>query len=190
MGRVSQQEAAILLQTQNSMASLKKVPALKTSCAAETSLLTMALAADAMGQQQQQLLMTAGHAALVAPPGGGGGGSTLLKDIQGCLVLVLQQYIAQYGPVVILLDNLHDFDSWSWQLLIKAVDVALVIGARRPGSKRRETEKRQALAQRMADTAIGQLLRLDSTLHIRLQPFSLEQTRQLMQVMSLGYVVL
>ncbi|GAX78249.1 hypothetical protein CEUSTIGMA_g5691.t1 [Chlamydomonas eustigma] len=182
LGRGSHQEG-LLLQTPNSSASITKLPTMRTSFAAETSLLTMALAADVSGQQQQLLSMAAGHSAMLAPPGVAGS-SSLLKDIQRCLLHVLWQYIAQYGPVVILLDNLHDFDSWSWQLLIKAVDVALVIAARRPGSKRQEVEKRQALAQHMADTAIGQLLRLDSTLHIRLQPFSLEQTRQLMQAVS------
>lgn len=35
------------------------------------------------------------------------------------LVGILTEFIAVHGPVIVLLENLHNFDSWSWQLLLQ-----------------------------------------------------------------------
>ncbi len=35
------------------------------------------------------------------------------------LVAVLREYTALYGPLVLLLEDLHHHDTWSWQLLLK-----------------------------------------------------------------------
>ena len=67
------------------------------------------------------------------------------KAIKACILHVVQQFVQLYGPLVLLFDNLHDFDSLSWQLLSKVADSVMIVGARRPASKRREMDKRAAL---------------------------------------------
>jgi hypothetical protein len=48
----------------------------------------------------------------------------------------LQEFISLYGPTLILLENLHDFDTWSWQLLVKAAELlstdCLILATTRP----------------------------------------------------------
>lgn len=41
--------------------------------------------------------------------------SSLLR----ALVAVLRTFAAVHGPTVILLEDLHTFDSWSWELLLQ-----------------------------------------------------------------------
>eukprot|EP00798_Chlamydomonas_sp_ICE-L_P028244 gene28244-31347_t len=70
------------------------------------------------------------------------------------LVQVVKEFIALYGATVILLENLQDFDTWSWQLLCKV------------------------------STMYNALLELESTTQITLEPFNLKQTRKLMQIVA------
>jgi hypothetical protein len=105
------------------------------------------------------------------------------KAIKACILLIVRQFVQLYGPLVLLFDNLHDFDSLSWQLLSKVDDSVMLVGTRRPASKRRETaDKRAALVQRVAETCAGHLVKQSTTLHLILEPFDLDQTRELMKV--------
>ena len=55
----------------------------------------------------------------------GGGGAHChpqQKASLATLCVVLREFVSLYGPVVVLLENLHDFDTWSWQLLVKAAE--------------------------------------------------------------------
>lgn len=44
------------------------------------------------------------------------------QDSLNFVVHVIREFSLLYGPVVILLENLHEFDTWSWQLLAMIVD--------------------------------------------------------------------
>ncbi len=50
-------------------------------------------------------------------------GAPIRKNSLNFLVHVMQEFISLYGPTLVLLENLHDFDTWSWQLLVKAAEV-------------------------------------------------------------------
>ena len=57
----------------------------------------------------------------LAPPAAAGVGGTgiLKKNSLNFLVHIVREFIHLYGPIIILLENLQDFDTWSWQLLVK-----------------------------------------------------------------------
>jgi len=46
-----------------------------------------------------------------------------LQDSLNFVVHILREFALLYGPVIILLENLHEFDTWSWQLLAKIAEV-------------------------------------------------------------------
>ncbi|PNH10372.1 Adenylate cyclase type 10, partial [Tetrabaena socialis] len=52
-------------------------------------------------------------------------GAPIRKNSLNFLVHVMQEFISLYGPTLALLENLHDFDTWSWQLLVKAAEVII-----------------------------------------------------------------
>ena len=118
---------------------------------------------------------------------------------------IFRQFSALYGPVVVLLENLHDFDTWSWQLLVKLCEElsgsCLVIATTRPNNAASVTappgggpssepvqaqphlhlQSKAAMYARVA-TLYRQLLSLNSSINIKLGPFTFDQTRELMKV--------
>ena len=135
--------------------------------------------------------------------GGGGGIMFPQKASLAALCDIFRQFSALYGPVVVLLENLHDFDTWSWQLLVKLSEElsgsCLVIATTRPNNAEsapapgamgaelspghHHLQSKAAMYARVA-TLYRQLLTLDSTISIKLCPFTFEQTRELMKVGS------
>lgn len=113
------------------------------------------------------------------------------------LTEVVRGFTHMYGPVVVLLENLHDFDTWSWQLLVQlAEDLSnhvILIATTRPNNTaagpgvNQDAESGQqlhgkaAMYQRVA-TLYRHLQSLKTTNSILLTPFNFEQTKELMQV--------
>lgn len=69
-------------------------------------------------------------------PHGNQVGAPIRKNSLNFLVHVMQEFISLYGPTLVLLENLHDFDTWSWQLLVKAAEVlasdCMILATTRP----------------------------------------------------------
>lgn len=38
---------------------------------------------------------------------------------------MVREFARLYGPIIILLENLHELDTWSWQLLAKIAEVCV-----------------------------------------------------------------
>lgn len=55
------------------------------------------------------------------------GANPFKKDSLNFVVHIVREFAALYGPVIILLENLHEFDTWSWQLLVKIAEVRVRI---------------------------------------------------------------
>lgn len=118
------------------------------------------------------------------------------KSSLNFLVQVLQEFIALYGPTLILLENLHDFDTWSWQLLLKVSELltgdCLVLATTRPNDLTPQSagpanytsaaaHSRAALYHKVS-VMYQHLLKQPSTERLVLEPFNVLQTRALMQV--------
>ena len=143
-------------------------------------------------------------------PGGGTSSSPGVmfpqKASLAALCDIFRQFSALYGPVVVLLENLHDFDTWSWQLLVKLCEElsgsCLVIATTRPNNTASvpapapggdpssepapaqphlHLQSKAAMYARVA-TLYRQLLSLDFSINIKLGPFTYDQTRELMKV--------
>jgi len=49
------------------------------------------------------------------------------QDSLNFVVHIIREFALLYGPVIILLENLHEFDTWSWQLLAKIAEVRMCV---------------------------------------------------------------
>ncbi len=78
------------------------------------------------------------YGSVIAPTtaGNGNGATMLKKNSLNMLVHVIREFVALYGPIIILFENLHEFDTWSWQLLVKVAEVltpsTLILATTRP----------------------------------------------------------
>ena len=66
------------------------------------------------------------------------GGLSQQRNTLPLLIDILREYTLVYGPIVVLFESLHEFDTWSWQLLIKVADALgsglLIIATTRPNN--------------------------------------------------------
>ncbi|GAX86001.1 hypothetical protein CEUSTIGMA_g13417.t1 [Chlamydomonas eustigma] len=172
---------------------------------------------SSMSRQQQQLAQrqpsSLAVGSLGSPSANSNGAPTISNPIPqksalAYLTEVLKEFLALYGPVVLLLENLHDFDTWSWQLLVKVSEELssslLVVASTRPNQV---SDNKKALAPLRPSFDSGrptadlnlhgkaalyqrvamlhrQLLSLPTTTSIALGPFNFEQTRELMQIVG------
>ncbi|KAG2496536.1 hypothetical protein HYH03_005360 [Edaphochlamys debaryana] len=119
-------------------------------------------------------------------------GAPIRKNSLNFLVHVMQEFISLYGPSLVLLENLHDFDTWSWQLLVKAAEVlttdCMILATTRPNDlpavgSSHHLHGKAALYQKVA-MMYRHLLKLPSATRIVLEPFNFHQTKSLMQVVA------
>ena len=105
------------------------------------------------------------------------------------LCSMFREFSALYGPVVLLLENLQDFDAYSWHL-VKMVSESLsnhvlLIITTRPNNPEMASgqmlHSKAATYQRVA-ALYRDLLSLRTTTSIVLKPFNFEQAKQFMQV--------
>ena len=54
-------------------------------------------------------------AAVAGAPPSPSAASSSHKEMEACLLQIIRLFAQLYGPIVLLLDNLHDWDSWSCQ---------------------------------------------------------------------------
>ena len=106
------------------------------------------------------------------------------KELEACLLQIIRLFAQLYGPIVLLLDNLHDWDSWSCQLLTRVAESVMLVATKQPSC--RGADDMRQVQRRAAETCTANLLKLGSTLPLKLGPFDSEQTRELMQVRGLG----
>lgn len=92
-----------------------------------------------MNARARAAAVTSGGGA--GPPTLGGAGTStvavpLKKNLLNFLVHVLREFTSLYGPIVLMFENLHEFDTWSWQLLVKVAEVlspsVLILATTRP----------------------------------------------------------
>ncbi|MEW5302996.1 MAG: hypothetical protein WDW36_005729 [Sanguina aurantia] len=116
------------------------------------------------------------------------------KNSLTILLQVLELFIQLYGPALVLLENMHEFDTWSWQLLLKVAEMlsssCLVVATTRPNeppvssaSSNHHLHGKAALHFKVA-LMYRHLLQLGSTTRILLQPFGFHQTKALMQLVA------
>ncbi|EFJ50372.1 hypothetical protein VOLCADRAFT_116897 [Volvox carteri f. nagariensis] len=119
-------------------------------------------------------------------------GAPIRKNSLNFLVHVMQEFISLYGPTLTLLENLHDFDTWSWQLLVKAAELipadCMILATTRPNDlpavgSSHHLHGKAALYQKVA-MMYRHLLKLPAATRIVLEPFNFAQTRSLMQVVA------
>ncbi|GFH21268.1 uncharacterized protein HaLaN_18535, partial [Haematococcus lacustris] len=117
----------------------------------------------------------------------------LKKNSLNFLVSIVQEYTALYGPLLIALENLHDFDTWSWQLLIKVAEVlsssVLIIATTRPNEPPATSASLHSLHGKAAmyhkvAMMYRHLLQLPTTSRVQLEAFTFQQTKALMQVVA------
>eukprot|EP00798_Chlamydomonas_sp_ICE-L_P029281 gene29281-12524_t len=121
------------------------------------------------------------------------GGGTLKRNSLSFLVNIVETFIQLYGPTIILLENLQDFDTWSWKLLVKVAETlsgrCLLLATSRPddlplaANTNQQLQGKKALHQKMA-MMYRLLLNLPTTQRILLEPFNIKQTRTLMQIVA------
>lgn len=123
---------------------------------------------------------------------GGTATSPQKKNSLNFLVHIVREFTALYGPIIILLENLHEFDTWSWQLLVKVAEVlspsVLILATTRPNEPPAITSSvhlhgKAALYQKVA-MMYRHLLKLTTTSRVHLEPFTFQQTKALMQVVA------
>jgi hypothetical protein len=123
-------------------------------------------------------------------PGGASAGGPLRKNSLNFLVHIIREYTQLYGPTILLLENLHEFDTWSWQLLVKVAEVlsdfVLILATTRPneppaGSASQHLIGKAAVYQKVS-MMYRHLLQLPTTSRVQLEPFNLHQTKALMKV--------
>ncbi|GIL91465.1 hypothetical protein Vretifemale_19055, partial [Volvox reticuliferus] len=126
------------------------------------------------------------------PPHNSQVGAPIRKNSLNFLVHVVQEFISLYGPTLVLLENLHDFDTWSWQLLVKAAELipadCMILATTRPNDlpavgSSHHLHGKAALYQKVA-MMYRHLLKLPAATRIVLEPFNFAQTKSLMQVVS------
>ncbi|GIL60583.1 hypothetical protein Vafri_15123, partial [Volvox africanus] len=126
------------------------------------------------------------------PPHNSQVGAPIRKNSLNFLVHVIQEFISLYGPTLVLLENLHDFDTWSWQLLVKAAELipadCMILATTRPNElpavgSSHHLHGKAALYQKVA-MMYRHLLKLPAATRIVLERFNFAQTRSLMQVVS------
>ncbi|GFR48148.1 hypothetical protein Agub_g9980 [Astrephomene gubernaculifera] len=119
-------------------------------------------------------------------------GADIRKNSLNFLVHVMQEFISLYGPTLALLENLHDFDTWSWQLLVKAAELltsdCMILATTRPNDlpavgASHHLHGKAAMYQKVA-MMYRHLLKLPSATRIVLEPFTFHQTKSLMQVVA------
>ncbi|KAG2432750.1 hypothetical protein HYH02_012884 [Chlamydomonas schloesseri] len=167
---------------------------------AHASTINIAAAAAAAAAANAEVVPPPPHAGAAPPPGGTHGGAThssqvgapIRKNSLNFLVHVMQEFISLYGPTLVLLENLHDFDTWSWQLLVKAAEVlttdCMILATTRPNDlpavgSSHHLHGKAALYQKVA-MMYRHLLKLPSATRIVLEPFNFHQTKSLMQVVA------
>ncbi|KAG2424626.1 hypothetical protein HXX76_014351 [Chlamydomonas incerta] len=166
---------------------------------AHASTINIAAAAAAAAAANAEVPAPPPHAGTVAPGGTHGGathnsqvGAPIRKNSLNFLVHVMQEFISLYGPTLVLLENLHDFDTWSWQLLVKAAEVlttdCMILATTRPNDlpavgSSHHLHGKAALYQKVA-MMYRHLLKLPSATRIVLEPFNFHQTKSLMQVVA------
>ncbi|KAL3159729.1 hypothetical protein ABBQ38_010135 [Trebouxia sp. C0009 RCD-2024] len=106
------------------------------------------------------------------------------------LLQVLKEFVGAYGPLAIMLEDLHHFDSISWSFLTtvaeKMSDQVLMVTTMRPNDgvlsiASRHEEGRKLLFDN-AQQSLQTIQRLPSYQHVLLAPFSLEEVQQYMCV--------
>ncbi|GAB4822063.1 hypothetical protein N2152v2_009109 [Parachlorella kessleri] len=108
------------------------------------------------------------------------------KKVQELLIAIIAQFAAAYGPLILILEDLHFFDSSSWKLVGAARDElqkdVLIVATCRPILSSLQASLRQLTTKEMLYSKIvsaySHVLAQPSTLYIVLQPFTVEETRQ------------
>ena len=109
-------------------------------------------------------------AAVAGAPPSPSAASSSHKEMEACLLQIFRLFAQLYGPIVLLLDNLHDWDSWSCQLLTRVADSVMLVATTKQPSCRGADDMRQA-QRRASGACTANLLNLGSTLHLKLGPF-------------------
>ncbi|KAL4458480.1 hypothetical protein ABPG75_013345 [Micractinium tetrahymenae] len=112
-----------------------------------------------------------------------------VKKVQELVVAIIQQFTEAYGPLILVLEDLHHFDTASWRLLTSAVadqglkqSVLFVVtyrpyfGVLSPALRQRGGS--YELLFHHVRAAYRAVLDQPTTLHMILQPFTPEQSRQ------------
>jgi predicted ATPase len=141
-----------------------------------------------------------GQQCQAAPSAMGSAAGPYLPDKKNTIVFlvqVLREFTELYGALVVVLENLHEFDTWSWQLLIKVVetlpDSVLVLATSRPQHDLPASSVSGATggaAHSLSAKNVNlyrSLLKLSGISKLFLEPFNFMQTRALMKVCTLPF---